>query len=121
MESPLTTSPPRRSARSTARSDFPAAVGPTTATTGGWSGPDTAPVSQARAPVAVLGCRGRNDPMSIFDKLRKSATKAVDQHGDKISRGLDKAAKSVDERTGHKHSHKIRQGVSKAKEGMKRL
>jgi hypothetical protein len=59
--------------------------------------------------------------MSIFDKLRKSATKAVDQHGDKISRGLDKAAKSVDERTGHKHSHKIRKGVSKAKEGMQRL
>ena len=59
--------------------------------------------------------------MSIFDKLRKGATKAVDQHGDKISRGLDKAAKSVDERTGHKHSHKIRKGVSKAKEGMQRL
>jgi len=59
--------------------------------------------------------------MSIFDKLRKSATNAVDQHGDKISRGLDKAAKSVDERTGHKHSHKIRQGVSKAKEGLQRL
>ncbi|HWL97402.1 MAG TPA: antitoxin [Nocardioidaceae bacterium] len=59
--------------------------------------------------------------MSIFDKLRKGATKAVDQHGDKISRGLDKAAKSVDERTGHKHSHKIRKGVSQAKEGMQRL
>jgi hypothetical protein len=59
--------------------------------------------------------------MSIFDKLRKGASKAVDQHGDKISRGLDQAAKSVDERTGHKHSHKIRQGVSKAKEGMQKL
>ena len=59
--------------------------------------------------------------MSIFDKLRKSATKAVDQHGDKITRGLDKAAKTVDERTGHKHSHQIRHGVSKAKEGLRNL
>lgn len=59
--------------------------------------------------------------MSIFDKLRKNATKAVDQHGDKISRGLDKAAEAVDKRTGHKHSDKIRKGVTKAKEGMDRL
>src|SRR5690606_32577923 len=33
IESALTTSPPRRSASSTARSDLPAAVGPTTAIT----------------------------------------------------------------------------------------
>lgn len=59
--------------------------------------------------------------MSIFDKFRKNATKVVDQHGDKISRGLDKAAKTADERTGHKHSDKIRKGVSKAKDGLDRL
>jgi MT0933-like antitoxin protein len=59
--------------------------------------------------------------MSIFDRIRKGATQAADQHGDKISRGLDKAAKSVDERTGHKHSGKIRKGVGKAKEGLSRL
>jgi MT0933-like antitoxin protein len=59
--------------------------------------------------------------MSIFDKLRKNATKVVDQHGDKISRGLDKAAKTVDERTGHKHSDKIRKGVGQAKKGLDRL
>jgi hypothetical protein len=59
--------------------------------------------------------------MSIFDKIRKGATKAVDQHGDKITRGLDQAASAVDKRTGHKHSDKIRKGVSKAKEGLERL
>lgn len=65
--------------------------------------------------------------MSIFrnlrnlDRLRKTATRAVEQHGDKISRGIDRAAKTVDERTGHKHSDKINKGVSKAKEGLERL
>src|SRR4051794_17790697 len=39
MESTLTTSPPSESAMSTARSDLPAAVGPTTATTGGTDTP----------------------------------------------------------------------------------
>ena len=57
----------------------------------------------------------------MFDKFRKRATQAVDQHGDKISRGLDKAAKTADERTGHKHSDKIRKGVGKAKDGLERL
>jgi hypothetical protein len=59
--------------------------------------------------------------MSIFDKIRKGATQAVDKHGDKITRGLDKAAKTADDRTGHKHSDKIRKGVGKAKEGLGRL
>ena len=59
--------------------------------------------------------------MGIFDKLRKNATKAVDQHGDKISAGLDKAAKAVDQRTGHKHSDKIAKGVGAAKDGLDKL
>ena len=59
--------------------------------------------------------------MSIFDKLRRSATKVVDQHGDKISTGLDKAAKAVDERTAGKHSDKIAKGVGAAKDGLDRL
>jgi hypothetical protein len=59
--------------------------------------------------------------MSLFDKIRKNATKVVDQHGDKISRGLDTVAEKVDKRTGGKHSDKITKGVSKAKEGLDRL
>ncbi|MGH3355875.1 MAG: antitoxin [Nocardioidaceae bacterium] len=58
--------------------------------------------------------------MGIFDKVRDTAKHAVDQHGDKITRGLDSAAKAVDKRTGHKHSDKINKGVRKAKEGLDR-
>ncbi len=59
--------------------------------------------------------------MGIFDKLRKNATKVVDQHGNRISAGIDKAADAVDKRTGHKHSDKIRKGVGAAKDGLDRL
>ena len=31
--------------------------------------------------------------MGMFDNLKKKATKAVDQHGDKIATGIDKAAR----------------------------
>lgn len=30
--------------------------------------------------------------MGIFDKLKKQAEKAVDEHGDKIAQGIDKGA-----------------------------
>jgi hypothetical protein len=59
--------------------------------------------------------------MGFFDKLRKNATKAVDEHGDKISRGLDKAAETVDKKTKGKYSGQIDTGVGKAKEGLDRL
>ena len=59
--------------------------------------------------------------MGIFDKLRKNATKVVDQHGEKIASGIDKAAEAVDKRTGHKHSDKIQKGVGAAKDGLDRL
>ena len=59
--------------------------------------------------------------MGFFDKLRKGATKAVDQHGDKISRGLDKAADTVDKKTKGKYSDQIQTGVDKTKEGLDRL
>ena len=59
--------------------------------------------------------------MGFLDKLRKGATKAVDQHGDKISRGLDKAAGAVDKKTKGKYSGQIRTGLDKSKEGLDRL
>lgn len=63
--------------------------------------------------------------MSMFEKLRdnvrRNAEKVADQHGDTIARGLDRAARSADERTGRKHSAKIRTGVQKAKQGLERL
>lgn len=65
--------------------------------------------------------------MGFLDKaknlgaLKKKAADAVDQHGDKISDGLDKAAGFADSKTGGKYSDKIDQGVAKAKEGLDKL
>ncbi|WSQ12233.1 antitoxin [Streptomyces sp. NBC_01231] len=43
------------------------------------------------------------------------------QHGDTVERGLDKAAKVVDEKTKGKYSGKIQAGTGKAKGAMDRL
>jgi len=59
--------------------------------------------------------------MGFLDKLRKSATKAVDEHGDKISRGLDKAADAADKKTKGRYSGQIQTGLGKTKEGLDRL
>ena len=59
--------------------------------------------------------------MGFLDKLRGRATKAVDQHGDKIADGLDKAADSVDKRTKGKYSDKIQSGREKAKDALDKL
>ncbi|MGH3323794.1 MAG: antitoxin [Streptomyces sp.] len=59
--------------------------------------------------------------MGIFDKIRGNAKKAVDQHGDKISSGLDKAAGAIDKKTGGKYTEKIDKGVGKAKQGLEKL
>jgi len=54
-------------------------------------------------------------------KLRKQAEKAVDQHGDKIAKGLDSAAAAASKRTGGKHDSKIDSGVAKAKDALDKL
>lgn len=54
----------------------------------------------------------------MFDKLKKKAEQAVDEHGDKIAQGLDKAGDMVDKKTGGKYSDKIDTGVDKAKEAL---
>ena len=59
--------------------------------------------------------------MGLFDKVRGAAEKAVDQHGDRIASGLDKAAGAIDAKTGGKHTDKIAGGLDKAKEGLDRL
>ncbi len=53
--------------------------------------------------------------MGFLDDAKKKLTKAVDDHGDKISDGLDRAGKAIDDKTGGKHSDKIKQGLDKAK------
>ncbi|MER5468491.1 antitoxin [Streptomyces sp. NPDC002935] len=66
--------------------------------------------------------------MGLMDNLKAKLEPAKDkvsglaqQHGHKVTHGLDKAAKVVDEKTKHKYSGKIRTGTGKAKDAMDRL
>lgn len=59
--------------------------------------------------------------MGMFDNLRKKAEKAVDQHGDKIAQGIDKAAAATGKKTGGKHDDKIAKGASAAKDALDKL
>ncbi|MCX4588734.1 antitoxin [Streptomyces sp. NBC_01549] len=66
--------------------------------------------------------------MSLLDNLKAKLAPAKDkvsdlaqQHGDKVTHGLDKAAKVVDEKTKGKYSDKIQTGTGKAKGAMDRL
>ena len=59
--------------------------------------------------------------MGFLDNLRGKAQQAVDQHGDKIARGIDQAAAAADKRTKGKYSRHIGTGSSKAKEALDRL
>jgi len=59
--------------------------------------------------------------MGFLDKLRGKATQAVDQHGEKIADGIDKAAEVADRKTGGKHAGKIDSGAEKAKDALDKL
>ncbi|MEU6226454.1 antitoxin [Streptomyces sp. NPDC047042] len=66
--------------------------------------------------------------MGLLDNLRAKLTPAKEkvsdlaqQHGDRIERGLDKAAKTADEKTKGKYSDKIHTGTDKAKGAVERM
>ncbi|MFI0742107.1 antitoxin [Streptomyces sp. NPDC021100] len=66
--------------------------------------------------------------MGLFDDLKAKIGPVKDkvgglvqQHGDKIEQGLDKAARMVDSKTDGKYSNQIRTGAGKAKEALGRL
>ncbi len=59
--------------------------------------------------------------MSFLDKAKAKLTQAVDQHGDKIADGIDKAADVADEKTGGKHTDKIDQATGKARNALDNL
>ncbi len=59
--------------------------------------------------------------MSFLDKFKAKAKDAVDQHGDKIASGIDKAAKVVDDKTKGKYSDKIGSGTATAKDALDKL
>ena len=56
--------------------------------------------------------------MSFLDKFRSKATKAVDDHSDKIQKGMNKAGELVDKRTGGKHHDKIEKAKGKANDAL---
>jgi hypothetical protein len=61
---------------------------------------------------------------SFKARLSPAKDKVADlaqQHGDRIGQGLDKAAKTVDQRTKGKYSDKIGSGTGKAKSALDRL
>jgi hypothetical protein len=60
--------------------------------------------------------------MGISDKLNEQlgkvkdkVTKVVDQHDEKIEATIDKTANLADEKTGRKHTDKIKSAADKAK------
>lgn len=59
--------------------------------------------------------------MGFLDKLRGKASDAVDQHGEKIADGIDKAADVADKKTGGKHADRIDSGAEKAKDALDKL
>ncbi len=59
--------------------------------------------------------------MGFLDKMKVHAKKTVDQHGDKIGQGIDKAATTADQKTKGKYSKHIGTGSAKAKEALDKL
>jgi hypothetical protein len=59
--------------------------------------------------------------MGIFDNLRKKATKAVDEHGDQIAKGIDKAADLADTKTHGQHHSQVDKAASSTKDALDKL
>lgn len=59
--------------------------------------------------------------MGFLNKAKAKLTDAVDQHGDKIAQGIDKAGDMVNERTGGKHADNIDQATGKARDALDSL
>jgi ABC-type transporter Mla subunit MlaD len=66
--------------------------------------------------------------MGFLDSLKAKLSPAKDkvsdlaqQHGDRIGHGLDKAARTVDQKTKGKYSDKIESGTGKAKDALTRI
>ncbi|QCW51543.1 antitoxin [Nocardioides dongxiaopingii] len=59
--------------------------------------------------------------MGFLDDAKNKLTHAVDDHGDKIEAGIDKAADLADSKTGGKFHDKIETGTGKAKDALDKL
>lgn len=59
--------------------------------------------------------------MGIFDTIRTKTEKVIDQHGEKVANGIDRAAATASSRTGGKHDDRIGKVASGAKGALTRL
>ena len=59
--------------------------------------------------------------MGFLDKAKGMLTKAVDDHGEKIADGLDKAADVADKKTGGQHHDKIAGATDQARGALDKL
>jgi hypothetical protein len=56
--------------------------------------------------------------VGFLDKAKKQLTKAVDQHGDKIDKGADQLARTINDKTGNKHADKVAKGKEQLRKGL---
>ncbi|MEU1307136.1 antitoxin [Streptomyces shenzhenensis] len=61
------------------------------------------------------------DALKNLKDLKDKAEDLAEDHGDKISAGLEKIGDLVDDKTGGKYSDKIDTGVDKAQDYVERL
>lgn len=59
--------------------------------------------------------------MGFLDRFKKKATDVVDDQGDRIGAGLDRASDFVDDKTGGKYEDKLDAGGEKAKNALDSL
>lgn len=59
--------------------------------------------------------------MGFLDRFKKKATEVVDDQGDTIGAGLDRASDFVDDKTGGKYDDKLDAGVEQAKDALDSL
>ncbi len=59
--------------------------------------------------------------MGFLDDAKDKLGNAVDEHGEKIGQGIDKAGDAADRKTGGKYDDQIDSGAERAKDALKDL
>ncbi|GAB3072716.1 antitoxin [Monashia sp. NPDC004114] len=59
--------------------------------------------------------------MSMFDNMKDKVSDLVDEHGEQVGEGVDKAGDFIDEKTGGQYADKVDQGQAAAKDALDNL
>ena len=59
--------------------------------------------------------------MGFLDDAKKKLDDVVDEHGDKIAEGVEKAGDFLDDKTDHKHADKVDQAQEKVGDAIKKM